>query len=378
MLRMGTTKEARSLCRAGVLPNIAAFCLLLAGTFGLGAQIGTAQDRPAAEKSGGDTAVGREGDDPMRADGGLNEVSAQPAVTMCEVDIPGECADAGLDAAACIVFYRTRIQDTRDILSRTLDFCAQTGATSSQQDAEKQIARLADEVQRLEADLARTRDTHRQELLELREEYTTRIADGLARIDTLIDERGSLAAELAALRDSKGEDTPDGRRETDIAPDAGEVGPQHDDDVPPNNIQGAPPETEPDTAIDPDEPDVARSSTPLSDIPNLGRLLMDETTVPEDVLPIDRICASPAPGMSDVEAALAAAPQIFDDLSPIQRARVIQGIASGTKAMEVVALAWRSAVRSDHIEARRTAAAHLCQLLSFSCIEGSDRARLCK
>lgn len=378
MLRMGTTKEARSLCRAGVLPNIAAFCLLLAGTLGLGAQIGTAQDRPAAQKSGGDPAVGRDGDDPMRADGGPNGVSAPPAVTMCEVDIPGECADAGLDAAACIGFYRTRIQDTRDILSRTLDFCAQTGAKSSQQDAEEQITRLADEVQRLEASLARMRDSHRQELLELREEYATRIADSLARIDTLIDERGSLAAKLAAQRDSKGEDTPDGRRETDVTPDAGEVDPQHDDGMPRNNNQGAPPETEPDTGIDPDEPDVAGSSTPLSDIPDLGRLLMDATTVPEDVLPIDTICASPAPGRSDVEAALSAEPQIFDDLSPIQRARVIQGIASGTKAMEVVALAWRSAVRSDHIEARRTAAAHLCRSFPFACIDGSERTRLCE
>lgn len=376
--RKETIEQPRARSRARVLPNIAAFCLLLAGTLGLDAQTGTAQDSPAAQGSGGDPAVERDGDDPMRAYGDPDGASAPPPVTMCEVNIPGECADARLDAAACMGFYRTRIQDTRDILSRTLDFCDQTGATSSQQDAEGQIARLTDEARELEADLDRMRDSHRQEVLDLREEYTTRIADSLTRIDTLIDERDSLAAELAALRDTPDEDTPDRRRTTDVPSDAGEVDPQNGDDVPRDNTQGAPLETEPDSAIDPDAPVVARSSMPLSDIRDLGRLLMDATTLPEDVLPIDTICATPAPGRSDVEAVLSGAPQLFDDLSLIQRARVIQGIASGTAAMEVVASAWRSAVRADHIAARRMAAAHLCRSLPFSCIEGSDRARLCK
>ena len=376
--RRGTTEETRALSGAGVLLKITAICLLLAGTLGFGAQLGKAEEGPAAEEGGAPPTVARDGEDRMRADGDPGGVAGPTEVTMCEVDIPGECADAGLDAAACMGFYRTRIQDTRDILSRTLDFCDQTGATSSQQDAEEQIARLADEVQGLEADLARTRESHRQELLELREEYTTRIADSLARIDSLIDERDRLAADMAALRGTPDEDTPDGGRTTDVPPDVGEVDPQNGGDVPRDNTGGAPPETEPDPAIDPVAPDMAGSSTPLSDIADLGRLLMNVTTVPEDVLPIDMICASPAPGRSDVEAVLSAAPQLFDDLSPIQRARIVQGVASGTDAMEVVALAWRSAVREDHIEARRTAAAHLCRSLPFSCIEGSDRARLCK
>lgn len=370
--RMGTVEGARPCRRRELVGTIAVICLLLAGALGPAAQtvpatgVGPVQDASTGPDGSGEDAS------PPHA---LPDASAAVSeVTMCTVEIPGECADAGLDAAECMAFYRTRIRDTRDILGRTLDFCDQTGATSSQRDAENEIRRLGEKVTRLEAELAQKDTAHRQEMLELREEYTTRISDSLARIDMLAAERDRLEAELVALRETPGDNQPIAPGSSDEAGDTGQANPQREEE-PSNTVTSARPDTGPDS--DSDAPIAEQSATPLAEIADLGALLMNEADVAESVLPIATICASPAPSRSEVEATLSAAPDLFDDLSPIQRARIIQGLASGMDAPGVAAEAWRSAVRDDHIEARRRAAAHLCRSLPFSCISGADRARLC-
>ena len=370
---VGTVEGARPRLRRELLRSIAALCLLLAGTCGPTAQTAPAPGVGPVPDAGPGPADGAGDASPQEA---LPDASAAVSdVSMCTVEIPGECADAGLDAAECMAFYRKRIRDTRDILGRTLDFCDQTGATSSERDAENEIARLGEEVTRLEAELARKETAHRQELLELREEYTTRISDSLARVDMLAAERDRLAAELAALRETPRDNQPIAPGSSDEAGEPRQADPQREEDSS-DTVTSAPPDTGPDS--DPDAPTAEQSGTPLAEIAELGALLMDETDVAESVLPIATICASPAPSRSEVEATLSAAPDLFDDLSPIQRARIVQGLASGMDAPGVSTQAWRSAVRDDHIAARRRAAAHLCRSLPFSCIGGADRARLCE